>query len=311
LTLTRNEFWHHQYRQRRYLEHASDDELRQRLADLLNNVCYLTEANKIGVVHGADDAAWWGLLTELFEEHEQRGKGIPPIRDLGSMHFAKLRYNHVTRAAEVWRQYGLIGGDYLFKFGKRKHLEPMISDGAFRLSPATYYSDESLQPSIRDSELEFTQELYGAKVRAPRNRDYSIPPQQWESIPAIGNLCVTVRSDRDYYVACFAGRYEYRLFDDFDADACVVIRDPTRFIERLGGAVRSALNWNDFLGGSVEYRDPYHPSRAIGVFFTKHFRYAYQKEFRLVWLPPEKQPTLQALNLCLGPLTSFCDILVL
>jgi hypothetical protein len=44
---------------------------------------------------------------------------------------------------------------------------------------------------------------------------------------------------------------------------------------------------------------------------TKHFRYYYQREFRIVWLPPEptQAMSLTPVFLDIGNLSDFCDVI--
>jgi hypothetical protein len=68
--------------------------------------------------------------------------------------------------------------------------------------------------------------------------------------------------------------------------------------------------WNCFAGG-VEYRDPYFPTKDPNVIFTKHFRYSYQRELRMIWVPPKPQENLTPIHVRLGDLSSFCELMSL
>lgn len=59
------------------------------------------------------------------------------------------------------------------------------------------------------------------------------------------------------------------------------------------------------------YRDPHHPILNNSICFSKHFRYAYQQEFRLVWQPPDKRDALEYLNVAMGSVADYCDLLLL
>ena len=153
--------------------------------------------------------------------------------------------------------------------------------------------------------------MFGAKVHYPPNGDHTLPRTQWLEMPIIGNVKSTLRADSDYYIACFSSSYEYRLYDDFDADGCLIIKDVPRFTTNLKSRVEEVLpGWKLRFNG-VDYRDPYHPSPKINIFFCKHFRYAYQKEFRFVWDPPTDRQSLKPIHLELGPLTEYCELLCL
>jgi hypothetical protein len=62
--------------------------------------------------------------------------------------------------------------------------------------------------------------------------------------------------------------------------------------------------------GAVKYLDPLNtmPDK-IKLFFSKHFRYAYQNEFRVAWLPQKPISKLQPLFISLGSLEDIAEIL--
>jgi hypothetical protein len=309
-TMKRHEWWRHNYRQRRYLEHATTEEVNQRLQDLMDNMCDFTAEGKLAVKNPLKEGQWIELFTHVLEELELRGEYVRREMLEGG-HFDGRRYVNAKRAAELWTGWDLPLGTYLLKFSKLKYLRPLLNVGNLRIAPASYYHDPSLNFSIRDSELEFTEELYDAKVHHPPNGDYSIPQDQWIEMPIIGNVKSTLRSESDYYIGCFSSSYEYRLYDDFEAEGCLVIRDIVRFANTVNSRMEEILpGWAFSLGG-VDYRDPYHPNPKLNIFFCKHFRYAYQKEFRFVWEPPTKRESLKPIYLELGPLKEYCELLVL
>jgi hypothetical protein len=303
-----HESWRYNYRQRRYLQHASSDEIKQRLQDLMDNMCDFNADGKVAMKSLNEEGKWTVLFTHVLEELDLRGESARPELLQGG-HFDGRRYVNCKRAAELWRGHDLSIGTYLLKFSKLKYLRPLLNVGSLRIAPASYYRDPSLNFSIRDSELEFTEELYGAKVHHPPNGDYSVPQDQWIEMPIIGNVKSTLRSDSDYYIACFSSSYEYRLYDDFEAEACLVIKDIGRFANSLKSRTEEVLpGWTSSFGG-VDYRDPYYPNRNMNIFFGKHFRYAYQKEFRFVWEPPTKRESLKPIHVELGPLKEYCELL--
>jgi len=59
-----------------------------------------------------------------------------------------------------------------------------------------------------------------------------------------------------FLMLCVAGGYQLRLFDDFDANACLVITDSIRFLSRLKEAVGEAQpGWHSG-NALVQYVDP-------------------------------------------------------
>ena len=64
--------------------------------------------------------------------------------------------------------------------------------------------------------------------------------------------------------------------------------------------------------GKAIYIDPLLPSTAvIDVPMSKHFRYEYQNEHRFVWRPVTQMAKLPYVELELGSLESFAELVVL
>ena len=104
-----------------------------------------------------------------------------------------------------------------------------------------------------------------------------------------------------------------RLFLDFDhADACLLITNPQKFIERLNKAFEQATAGFIAVVNPVRYIDPLNTRLdEIEIFFCKHFRYAYQKEFRIAWLPHKPCQQLDYIYLTLGSLEDICELITL
>ena len=183
-TKTLQEWWCAEYRKRRYLEHATRAELKQRIYDLLGSMRDFSAEGKM-VFRSPLEDDWAQLFTHVLEELKLRNE---PLTDeiLSCDRPDGSRYQSVRRAAELWQPGNHPEGTYLLKFGKLKYLRPLLNVGALRVSPASSYADQSHNASIRDEELEFTAELYGARVRHPPNGDQSCPKSQWIEMPVIG-----------------------------------------------------------------------------------------------------------------------------
>lgn len=294
--------WRQEYRQHRYLEFASPQDLHDRLSDIVVNAYTIDRNGKYQMIVQADQ--WCEKLTHLKEEITLRQIELssPPL----------LKYTAAIRAAELWDSVDVSRGDYLLKFGKREHMADLLSKGRLRICEPEHYADSRFNSAIFDTECEFLQESIGATIKVPPGRDYSIPQDQWLSGPVLGTLKRTSRYEGRAYIACFAMKYEFRLFEDFEANSCVVIRDPLRFL-------RAIKEWSDvyladwvFSFDHVAYRDPFQPTKEVDVLYTKHFKYSYQREFRMAWEQDKNgQPPPEPTFIELGPLTNYCDLLVL
>ncbi len=88
-----------------------------------------------------------------------------------------------------------------------------------------------------------------------------------------------------------------------------MIHDPQEFGRRLADAVgRHHPGWR-FSCGDVEYFDPLQVSvHEVEPLTWKHFRYAYQREYRLAWVPSSPRHDLTALDISVGSLTDIAEI---
>jgi hypothetical protein len=102
------------------------------------------------------------------------------------------------------------------------------------------------------------------------------------------------------------------LFADFDADACIVIRDPKTYVGRILDGLRVRLPHPKWGGDifEVKYVDPLNTSvRQFHVPTAKHFRYAYQREWRIIWVPAQDVRDLPHIDLELGSMEDCCTLL--
>jgi hypothetical protein len=293
--------WRVQYRANRYLEHEPILKVLDHAMDITKNACSIDRSGKYSL---RSDGRWVEMFAHVSEEFRFR-KIVLPAPDLP-------RYVRTSRAAELWDKLNLPFGSYLLKFGRKQHISDMIEKGVFRIAPAESYDDPSLNPAIADRECEFIEESVGDSVQFPPNRDYSLPCEQWISAPILGTLKQVRTYTGRAYIACFGMQYEYRLFEDFGYDACAVIRDPNRFLRAFQAAGEKLFPGWQFAYGPVVYRDPFHPIKEDDILYSKHFRYAYQCEFRVTWEhDPSLVGPLSPVFLEFGSQSDYCDFLAL
>jgi hypothetical protein len=195
----------------------------------------------------------------------------------------------------------------LVRYSTRERLEALVAHGRLRIFPASRYDDPSLNPAIRDKELELAIQPHGLKAEV---LDRTGKPKG--SIQVIDNLLTSV-STTNYYVHCLSGFLSPDLFPDFNADACIVIRDPGLYARRILDGLHARLPHPQW-GGSlfeVKYVDPLNTSvRQFHVPIAKHFRFAYQREWRIIWVPAEEIRDLPNIDLELGSMEDCCTLLV-
>ena len=294
-----------QYRQRPYLKGASDGVLAQRLKDIMNNLATLTPDGKTGGLPiGPDGIHWWTLFTHVHEEYVSRGGNPPPLSD---MPFPKPTAPDLPKSVMALKKIEMPkSGKTLIKLGKHSHMKDLFKLGRIRIAPARSYSDPSLNYAISDDELQFERVMPGSEVTITfLDKETGTP----RNANPIGDVISTTTSETNFYVYCMTHTLDYRLFDDFEADACVIVRDPTKFATRLMKAVREALpDWIEW-SQEVQYIDPYlHTRTEIDLFFSKHFRFWYQQEYRFAWIPETAgRDSLEPIFVELGPLDEIAE----
>ncbi len=204
----------------------------------------------------------------------------------------------------------------LVKFGRREHMSALFLEGKGRLSPASYYNDPSLGRARADNEARVT--AYVHPIDAHRyfgveytdnggSRAVRLP------VPYLGSTPIEITATTDFYVYCMASTWDARMFEDFDR-TCVVIKDTSAFIDCIREAVHTKLPGWQFVAAPVEYFDPFFiRPHQLTAHVSKHFRYEYQKEFRLLWVPPSEEEaekwTWEHIEFQLGPLTRYSELI--
>jgi hypothetical protein len=213
-------------------------------------------------------------------------------------------YPNAKRAMDVWGGRGAPAAVAVIKYGRLEHMVDFVERGRLRLTPASSYADESLVDAVRDSELEFARYLPpGTRLSVELKPGSGI----FEELPIRGLIKHTNQCP-DYYMFCASALFNPRAFDDFGYDACVLIHDYRRLVDLISVQRVPARKLST---GAVQYLDPYMPHENARIEFTKHFRYGYQREWRIIWTEPLPTPPLQPYFLELGNLSSFCALISL
>jgi hypothetical protein len=189
------------------------------------------------------------------------------------------------------------------KLGKAKYLQPAFEQGRWRICPASSYADPSLNVAQRDKELEMNVYLPKSKMKFWDGKTGKFKGDG----ESLGNIKVTSQLKTDYYVSCLTGQLDLRLFDDFDADSCIVITDYREFAKRMFAAAKRALpSWWHGIFRSVEYIDPFRPPKGdLDLFCSKDLRFWYQKEVRFAWIPEREAKNLDHLQLEVGDISDI------
>ena len=316
--MARSDVWRLQYRNDRYARHLSHGELAQRFHDILLNLLTATP-NGIGLRSGEIAAGeisnastiWMERVTHVLEEFRVRYGPYPAgLRDAAPppSKIPEFASELARKAARRLEELGADFGDIFVKFGKRRYMEMLHSDGALRIQPATYFAATAHNDAVKDDELtiEASLDLSREEVIALVSNPKEIPNLLRYRVD------VKLQLESDYWLYCLSSSLVPRLFIDYDADACVVIRDRVRFTSMLQEASLQKLSGTPMSYSAVEYIDPLLPrSLTLPVAFAKHLRYSYQNEHRFCWLPPDPIARAIHCDVEVGSLGDFSDLIVL
>ncbi|WP_439400285.1 hypothetical protein ACRQ5Q_42780 (plasmid) [Bradyrhizobium sp. PMVTL-01] len=221
------------YRANRYMQALTREELGQRLQDVMANVMTLRDDGKYtlltpkrnGMHSPTRNIDFLLLYTELGEEFLIRGllngeqSANPPekIRRLDDESWC--RRPEWVNASQHSRESYFNKPKMLFKVGKAEHMRALYERGEVFVKPASAFA-------LADGAARQDDELTKSWYREGQKIEFTTS---------------------DYYCWCCASVYDYRLFWDFQsdgkpADACLAIRDPDSFIERLATAVAAQVS---------------------------------------------------------------------
>lgn len=309
----RHVMWRRHYRGRRYARHLSQPELNRRIRDVFLNLLRLTPEAKIGPPPiGPEMDAWMQKWTHVLEEMEMRHGPYPGgfTRDiLHSEPFPDFASELAEKAAIKLSSLGLKRGDVLIKFGKREHMERLHGVGNLRIQPASFFLNRDHNGAIRDDELTRTMSMVLSRDDVVK---LVVNPQDVPEDAPDQRVDVQFRWTTDYWLYCVTSSVEPRLFVDFEADACVIIRDRAKFTEMLHKAGEQHLPGTIMRHGPAIYIDPLLPQSApLFVPLVKHFGYSYQDELRFCWLPPQPIAKASYIDVEVGSLKDIADLIVL
>lgn len=304
--------WRAEYRIKRYMEDFPEAELRQRFRDIFRNFMTVNAHGKASPLptnhpwHG-----YWRLrFNHVIEEFALRFGPYPDgLRkgELGKISIPNPRSPRLKSGRSAAEHGRYESGKNLFKFGKRTHLEAMLQQGIVRIAPASSFADDRFNHAIRDTETEMEHWIHD-----PTHAD--LQPFLSDSdaqIPPDGSAICT-RTSEDAWIYCLSASYDAALYDDFDRDACLVIRDPKEFRDRLLVKAHQQLGARGYAFSPVTYVDPLTQiEESVPILLQKHARHAYQDEARAIWLPQRGTQALSAAFVEIGSLESIAELVVI
>lgn len=300
------------------MRHLDRDALVTRTEDIIFNVHTFSKGGEVSLDPKAAVTYYWlARLAGIQEECRIRGEPLPDLSGgrLGDELGLPLEGDEdpvPARAYEAVEEAETPDDPYLVKYGEREWLEETYREtGQLRLpSASSIEDDESLNMARRDEEL--VESLYPDPSRATLTPIDQETGEQGDRITPL-DLEISRERQSDCYLFCMSQALMPRLFYDFDADGCLLIRNPEPFLERLITAVSGQLEGWHVGHGAVRYYDPLTADPdQINVLINKHFRYSYQREYRLAWLSPdERVANLEPFYVKVGPVDDLAQLILL
>lgn len=302
------------YRKERYLEFLPVKFLLERMRDFFGNLATHAADGRLAPLGVIEYESLWVSFTHILEEFDLRGASWRnPIINFKE-HLAVPRSERVMKSLRLIKDRQFVRSGSLYRFGKHKHMRSLLEFGTVRIAPASSFQDAGIGAARRDTELWIETMPRLRDLNALCARDHLLPPEvgplpeysrPWKYIAV---------AKSDYYIYCLSNRYDHRFFDDFDADAVVVIKDPGEFARRLHLGVELKLKSWKSTAIDVEYVDPLFPrTDTLNPFFCKHFKYYYQQEHRHFWISLNNKTVsrLTAFLVDIGPLDDICELATL
>lgn len=304
-----HEVWRHTYLSYPYLIGAPDDRVAERFKAIFMNLNELSPEGKLSLVPMEVTDEYMQVFTHMLEEYVARRDGHPPDRVIAEARMPLLKYfeDGTPVGMRMFEGYEVPETPILVKYGKRQFLEPMFQRGELRLANAGLYNDAGFLDAVRDDETSrtffiptFRERLAGkthlemAGHRQPFDDDDIVLPLVFD----------------DYFLFSLCEHIHYRMPTDFEADAAIVIRDPALFKQRFISTFLAKFPGWTPMEGNVVYYDPYRDYTKFRVpEMAKHFGYAYQKEARIVFRPPQKAVfPLEPVYLTIGSMSDYADL---
>jgi hypothetical protein len=307
--LTRHEVWRHAYMAHPYLVGAPDKRVAERFCSVFMNVVELGPDGRVQPVPMTETDEYMQVFTHLLEEYGCRTGGHPPNELIAKARAPIVRYfeHGIPRGVTMFEGYRAPTTPLLVKYGKRQFLEPMFRTGELRLANAALYNQAGLLDSVRDDETSRTFFIPTYKERLKGKTNTKIRGHTIEF--GDDDIMLPLVFD-DYYLFSLCERIHHRMASDFDADTAIVIRDPERFKRRLAEAFFAHRPGWQPMSGAVTYYDPYRDYSKFRVpEMAKHFGYAYQREFRIVFRARRAVASdLEPLFLSVGPMAEYADL---
>ena len=287
------ENWGIQYEFNPYLKDLSKEDLIDRYKSIINNMEILLSAKRDIIPIESSLSSWYWFRKEHQTRLELTDRKVNPKPFL----YGKKFYSKPDPPISITYPNST---SLLFKYGKRKHLEPMLKKGVIRINPSSTYSNQKLEAARRDNEQN--------KSSFIPNHQVHLKTKDGQPIQGYGYMRRSI-SAKSYYIFCVSCNWHPSLFDAFGEDSCLVIKQPEEFSRRLKNCCKQLKGWY-FLDCPVQYFDPYErpPKMFFSTTMSKIFKYAYQQEFRFLWDGLEQKIAKKEIDIEIGSIKDIAEI---
>jgi hypothetical protein len=285
--MTNQDGWNSSYSLNPYLSKLTEGELNVRRDEIINACYFITADNKLSICN----KDMIETFSHIVSEYKRRG--------IACCDGGISKYPRTPNIDSDWDKYNNKG--YVFKYSKSKYLRKMYDCGALRITLSKCYKFFDIA-AIQDDENNIT----------TTHNNLSIRNLSSNSIYSPDFVKKTTTANDDFYMYCLSNVFDRRLFDDFDANACMVIRDKESFFDKVHNKLASQkaikkVNDCDYFDGNVRYVDKYRCEYERKLFpqFDKDIKYSYQKENRIAWVCESGAPDV--LELKIGCMHNYAD----
>ena len=171
----------------------------------------------------------------------------------------------------------------LYKFGKREHIIALAEQGKLFLNLASKFADSRYSKGAFDAgELILNQTIpIETEFQA-----FSKDGKKKGKFKAISPSPMTIGPVPDALLFCSSFVYNKDLYNEFEADSCLIIEDADRFVNQACKAIMNSIEGSYVDAGSVHYKyeeELYSLDfKNQHVYYNKPAKYAHQKEMRIV-----------------------------
>ena len=319
-------WWEKEYAEHPYMRSLPMKDLNHRFFDIMTNTHQISAGGKLGIQSPGEGIEWMRYFQHIIVEARMRELPFPLFLDNRyspdwehDSFTMSVKDRHSSRAFQALSTLNKMPPKYtyLVKYGEYRFMKEFLRCGQMLISASKSFDDDTYNRALRDDEN--TVEIFGAPTSSgqivPANRIAGAWGDRYSMRKFSSHL------DRNYMLYCMAGTLSPTLFSHFghNYDSCVIVRDLESLRTRVQEGARSHFPPSEFehLAGWVTYLDPLgaiplpnaHENLPSGIPLLKHFRHAYQDEYRFVWMPRNKGSGLKNICLSIGSLSDIAEVI--